>query len=107
MDDDTPPLQISAPEKYLLKYAVSPLQPPEQSTCAPMAKPQGKQKCLKGNKVPNNQSTMEQFIGLGGPWGADTGIPTDIDNTDATAMSSLDPPQFYTSNIGQEPHGWT
>ena len=100
------PCKFQHAEKYPLKYAVISLHPPEQNNCAPMARPQGKQKRPRGNKVPNSQSTMECFIGPGGPTRSGKGMLTDTHNADTAATPSLDPTHYCTPNFGQEPHRW-
>lgn len=103
------PNKIQRSEKFPLNYAVAPLRNAEQSTRANTSKQHSKQRKQQGAKVPNNQATMDQFIGPGNPSDAETGTYENTNHADAAASTSLDPTNPYPypyPSIGQEPHGW-
>jgi hypothetical protein len=60
------PNRLQLSEKFLEKYVVSALPQSNQANCAPTTKNTGRQCKRHPAKIPANQSTMDQYVEMGG-----------------------------------------
>ena len=100
------PNKIQRAEKFPTRYAVAALQQQGQPKQTLANKTQGKQR-KQGAKVPENQSTMDQFMAPGSQQDAEPGEYTESNNADAAATTSRFPPYNYAPlEIDQESIRW-
>ena len=99
------PIKLNRSERFPSKYAVTATQQPEREVREAPSKAQNKRSRQRNPKIPQNQSTMDQYINAENPPKAN---PPTMNNADAAAPTDTTFPTFNynTPEEGQAPRGW-